>query len=513
MSSATVPVAPAAPSSAPAPAGRWSRWSDRLNPILVREVQQAVKGRVFATTVLAALAVTVAIAASVVSHYEPSGRAGRDAFHAGFATLMPLLLFVVPMQAYQSMRLELRSGIVEQLLLSKLRPMHILLGKLQAAMVQFVLYVAVLSPLLGTSYLLRGVDVPTIAVSVAFAAVGCLCATSFAVSSAAQAVLPGLQPIANLASAFGLGMAAFGFVGFIGSGEYSNAVGWLLRSDECWAVLSAMGLLALAACTLAMLAARSFLLHQFENKATPFRVFLFVLPPVAYGWMLLFVPPAEQAMAMQLLTCGLLLVGAVFGVFMVTEQRELSPRLRAHAPAGLAGVLAAPFLPGRDRGTACFTIYALALTLVGWLGWPRGSGSLFGMAEPVAEFALMALAYTFVYLGLGRWLRSRLPPTLQGNHLARFLLPVALFLFILVPVLIDVFAHGEMRSWHPGHLMNPFVTIDAFVLSSQRWDLAWPMLQIVLPVVVALQVPAIWRGVREVLVAGAARRRAQASDG
>ena len=61
--------------------------------------------------------------------------------------------------------------------------------------------------------------------------------------------------------------------------------------------------------------------------------------------------------------------------------------------------------------------------------------------------------------------------------------------------------------------MTPFVTIDAFVLSSQRWDLAWPMLQIVLPVVVALQVPAIWRGVREVLVAGAARRRAQASDG
>src|SRR5262245_45204406 len=119
MTATSTPAAPVAVPPLPAAPGRWQRWSDRLNPILVREVQQAVKGRLFALSVFIALVIAVTIAVVVASRYEPGGRSGRTAFNAGFATLIPLLVFVVPMQAYQSMRLELRSGIVEQLLLSR----------------------------------------------------------------------------------------------------------------------------------------------------------------------------------------------------------------------------------------------------------------------------------------------------------------------------------------------------------------------------------------------------------
>ena len=494
------------------PVGLATRWSDRLNPILVREVQQAIKGRVFVLTVFVSLAITVAIGAMVVGRYDPRGGAGRTAFHAGFATLMPLLLFIVPMQAYQSMRLELRAGIAEQLLLSRLRPMGILLGKIQAAMVQFVLYVAVLSPLLATSYLLRGVDLPTVAVSLLLAALLCVTATALAVSSAAQAVLPGLQPIANLATAFGLGMAAFGFVGFVVSGQYTNLVGMLLRSDQCAMVMTAIVLSALAGGTLALLMARSFLLHAFENKSTAFRVFLFVLPLVVFAWTVAFIDAAYLDEAVPAATIALLILGITFGVFMVTEQRELSPRLRAHAPTGLmTGVLAAPFLPGRDRGMLCLMVYATALALVAWLAWPAGSSTMrVDMRVEVAKVGLFTLTYTFVYLGLARWLRGRLPAGLPGNHLARFLLPVSVFLFILVPVLIDLFTRGEVDDWHVGHVMNPFWTIEQFVFRRNgMWQEAETPLLTVLAVALLLQVPACVRGVREVLAAGAVRKSRQ----
>ena len=115
----------------PAPQRRdpFARVSDALNPILVREVQQAVKGRVFPLTILLALGVSVVIA-SVVASEEGMEVDGRGAFDAGLATLAPLLLFVVPMQAYNSMRTELKSGIVEQLLMSRLGPGRVLVGKL-----------------------------------------------------------------------------------------------------------------------------------------------------------------------------------------------------------------------------------------------------------------------------------------------------------------------------------------------------------------------------------------------
>ncbi len=513
MSAAPPPLPAAAAASASPPdlaPGRWQRWSDWLNPILVREVQQAVKGRAFAVTVWLALVIAVAIAAHVASHYQP-GRSGRDAFHAGFATLMPLLVFVVPMQAYQSMRLELRSGIVEQLLVSRLRPLHILFGKLQAAMVQFVVYVAVMAPLLATSYLLRGVDVPTIAISLGFALLACLTATAVSVSSAAQAVLPGMQTMASLATAFGLGMAAFACVGFIGSGEYAGAIGFLLRSPQFWAVMTAILLAAAVAITMSLLVARSFLVHAFENKSTGFRVLLFVLPLLAIGWVLVFLEPANWERVLPPITYGLLVVGIAFALMMVTEQRELSPRLRAHAPKStLTGLLAAPFLPGRDRGAACFCLFVLVLTGV-WLAWPAAASSTWtaDMQRGITRLGAMTLAYALAWLTLGRWLRGRLPATVQGNHLARLLVPVAFFLAMLVPALFDVFARQSVGQWHLGHLLNPVWTIEEFAFAESRWPMAQVPVWIAIAVGLALQLPALLGGVREVLAAGAARTAPQ----
>ncbi|MGK0300622.1 MAG: hypothetical protein ACI89X_001495 [Planctomycetota bacterium] len=493
-------------SAVPDEASLWSRLSDRLNPILVREVQQAVKGRVFPLMVMLALGICVVIAIWSAADYA-DGATGLGAFDAGLATLVPLVLFIIPMQAYNSMRTELKGGIVEQLLLSRLSPGAVLSGKLQAAMVQFVLYVSVLSPLLATSYLLRGVDLPTIAISLMFAFVICISATAFAVSSAAQAIVPALQPIANLGIAFGLGVGTVSMIGFVGSGGYSKSVGWLVRSDAFGMYVSGIVVLATVSTTMSWLAARTFLLHTFENKSTGFRIFMFSLPVLAYGWMLLFVDSTAWSRMFPILTFALLVAGMIFGVFMITEQKKLSPRVWAHVPANRSlARLMTPLLPGRDRGLVCFLIYASLLMVLAYLFWPTSrAGFLSGASRYLSNAGLMALTYGVIYLSIGRWVRDRLPDTLQGNHAGRFLLPVLAFLFCVVPLLIDVIARGHLDSWHVGHIMNPVWTIREFV-GGTRWDEAWPIVWMVLVGVTLLQIPVLLRAFREVWQASGARR-------
>ncbi|MFK7740250.1 MAG: hypothetical protein AB8H80_07995 [Planctomycetota bacterium] len=481
-----------------------SRLSDLLNPILVREVQQAVKGRVFVLTILVALAVSVVIAVVVASDYLDGVGDGGSAFNLGFATLVPLILFVVPMQAYNSMRTEMRGGIVEQLLMSRLGPGRVLFGKLQAAMVQFLLYVSVLAPLVATSYLLRGVDLPTIAVSLLLALLVCITATAFAVSSAAQAVAPSMQGLANLGVAFGLGIGTFTLVGIVGSGAYATSLGAVMRSGSFSMTLSAVVLVAGLSTTLSWLTARSFLLHAFENKSTAFRIFLMLLPAIAFGWMLGFTPSRMWSELFLVFLSGLVVLGLVFGVFMVTEQQKLSPRVHAHAPASpLRATLMAPLYPGRDRGMLCLVVFLAMLALIALIFWPSSLGSGFRVSRFAVRVALMTTAYALIYLGLGRWLRHRLPETAAGSSAARILIPSLLFLFILVPCLVDALALGGVRGWHIGHAMNPFWTVSYFVES--RWDSAFGICLGVLGVAFLLQAPVMRRGIAEMRAAARAR--------
>ncbi len=480
---------------------RWSAASDRLNPILVREVMQAVKGRAFLLTILGALLVTVVIATAVVQDGGSGPRSGKDAFSAGLATLAPLLLFVVPNAAYHSMRTELRAGIVEQLLLSRLRPTSIVLGKLFAAMVQFVLYVSVLAPLLATSYLLRGVDLPTIGLSLVFALVFCVGATAAAISAAAQGMLPALQSLTNVAMSLALGLGTFVVAIYVGSGEYLRDLGWLLRSAEFGIAVSSIVGATLLGTVLSILTAQSFLMHAYENRSTQFRVFLFALVAVAFGWLWAFVDAAHRAEAAWGIVGFLMMFGTIFGLFMVTEQRELSPRIAAHVPSSpLAALAAAPFLPGRDRGMLAFLIHIAVLLAI------ASACSTLSVPRSITHMPFAIAAYALFWLTFARLLRGRLPSVTAANNITRLLVPLTMLVAILVPLLFDVFAFGGVGSWHLGHVLNPFWTIDEIVFR-HRFGNERAVLVTAIVGLAVLQLPSVWRGVREVMAASAARAK------
>lgn len=494
-----------APAAAP-PAGeptRWSMLSDHLNPIVVREVQQALKGRAFSLSVLGAAIAVVLIALVVAADYDVY-TSGRHAFDAGLMVLVPLLLFVVPMGAYRSMRLELRGGILEQLLLSELRPGRIVVGKLAAGMVQFALYLAVISPLLATSYLLNGVDVPTLLLSLLFAALFCLCAVAFGISSAAQAILPAMQGFASLAVALGLGIGCAMLMGFVGSGAFARSLSWLVRSDYLWTTVSAIALGSLLSCLLSGLTAAVFLAHAHENKSTGFRVTLAAIVAIAYGWILAFVPAGDRDEAIVVGAVALLIGSTIAAVFYVTEQDVLSPRVRAHVPKNaLLAVLAAPFLPGRHRGYLAYLLQVAWIAAFAFLLWPAAGR----MPTEGEHFAIGVACYGVIYLALGKAVRGLLPASTQGNHLGRFAVPFLIFLFCVLPVMFDVLT-GGVHQWHIGHVLNPFWTL-AEIVDRHRHIATLQGLGILAGIALLLQVRSLVGGVTEVLAAARNRREAR----
>ena len=149
---------------------------DRFNPILVREIQQAVSGRAFLITVSVSLTCVVLVA-MLIAWGDSGTQIGREAFIWTLRLFTPVAIFFVPLQAFISTRHEVSGGTAEHLLLTRLRPGAIVRGKLFAAMVQFIVFVSLFAPLMALTFLLRGVDVPTIAVLLALGCLGCLCST------------------------------------------------------------------------------------------------------------------------------------------------------------------------------------------------------------------------------------------------------------------------------------------------------------------------------------------------
>lgn len=496
-------------------AGPFAFFSDRLNPILVREVNQALGGKALLWTGVIALTATVVIALYVAARGEEAAYKGARAFATALYALVPILFFVVPLQAYLSTRQEVTSGTVDHLLLSRLGPGAIVRGKLVAVTVQFVLYLAIFAPLLAMTFLLRGVDIPTIACSIVAIFVFGLAACALAVACGALSRGPVLFRVLSAVFAI-LGLSIFTFIA-IGQIAMSTMGFGVLRLMDIWNGILVFGVPALAAIVLFMLVGRSALTHPYENRSTPFRVFAVVSLPVGFTVM------AERMLAAGFPGLGpseipiswFLEVAAVFaaplGVFVLfaaTEETALSPRVFSRVPRRLLlAFLAIPFLPGRGRGLL-FGIFLFAFAL--------GMAPLFALLVGVKAgsrddrelgVAVLAWLYVLFYAGLGSFVRGRLGPGERGNRIARYAVLLVLLAGILLPPMIEVIVAGHAsRTWSGLDILDPIATINAHDGRPQEPDAILALVGFMTALVLVLNVPAIGRSITEVFRASGARR-------
>jgi hypothetical protein len=500
----------AAPPSFDATLGE--RVSDRVNPILVRELLQALNGRAFLATLMLSLFAIVLVALSSTTDADLSRPSGGRAFVLALQALTPVLIFLLPFRAFLSMRQEVSPGTLEHLLLSRLTPGRIVRGKLFAGCVEFGLFLSVFAPLLALTYLLRGIDIPTIALVLALAFFGAFAATTLAVAMGALSRWPAGRAIPLIVLALGLALTTAALVS--GMPQIVWSVRLLPQSGDLVYGLLSVAIPVSLGCVLLSLVACAALAHPYENRSTTFRAFSIGSLLVGIGWVTHFAIKyrstgfirigVAEYVPVFVATCALPLIP--FWLFAVTEEEAFSPRTRTTVPRRRAlALLAAPFLPGGGRGML-FTLLLVGLALGGAALAPRWFGGM-PANEEGWRIAVGAWAYTLLFASLLGVLRRRvLAPGPRGSAIARVGAPFLLLFFTLIPTILDLFLGTRSRSWNVLRVLSPAHTLGE-IGRTDGDRAALPSLLTLTAILLVFQVPAIVRGLRETLEASRARRR------
>lgn len=503
-------VSTSAPATAEATLPLWERLSDRCNPILVRELQQTLKSRALTGAILLALLVLFGLAGTIglLGNYDrdQSGH-GREAFTASFGALLPFLTFLMPMQAFFSMMHEVRDGSAELLLMSRLTPRQIVRGKLQAAAVLFVLFLALFAPTMALTWLLRGVSITMILMSCALALLMALVSSSLAIAAGSLARSRQVTPLMIALVAVGLGGVTIGAiaggVGMIESMERASLRELLVASGST-------GLGLVATLWLFALVAQSQLTHQVENRATPFRIYFAIVALALGTWILVAADRSHWQVAFPFAGVAFNCFFAIPAVIMVTEEFALSPRVRQQVPRRFPW-LAAPWLPGGQLGLLYVILLeaALALVVTGFqaLGTPVMT-TMFAASATCWFYG--STLYLVCYAAIGAWIRGRFAPGPARSWLSRTIVVTTFALLMLAPLLIQALLEHRVVGWNGLHIMNPFWTLDHYDhRAGSRWEL-YTALGGIAACLVLLNVKGIFEALGKVRLA--ARRPAQNKD-
>ncbi len=392
------------------------RWGERLNPILVKEARQSLKSRQFGVAFVLVLSCcwlwSIAGLGLTGSDLE-FGTDGPSMFMGYFVILAFPLLVIVPFGAFRSLATEREDGTFELLSISTLGAGQIVSGKLGSAIVQMLVYLSAVSPCLAFTYLLRGIDLPTILYITALTCLASLGLSMVALLLATATrekhlqVLLTVVVIGGLLMVFGMGCMLASNILFMPYNFFGG------DGSEFWLVNLMLGSAFVSYFVLSFLLARSQLTFASDNRSTAVRICLVaqqLLFTAWFSWIYF-----SQRGDLEVLTVYMMMVTChwyVIGVFLTGESPELSPRVRRQLPQSFLGrTFGTWFNPGSGTGlmfAIANVLGAVALSFVCYYGMnligfenfrPRRS------SRDLSDFfnaAILAPAYLMIYLGLGR---------------------------------------------------------------------------------------------------------------
>jgi hypothetical protein len=383
---------------------------DWLNPILVKETRQALKSFQFTITFVLVLVacwiVTIGGVAVIGPRIFYSADGGR-LLHWYYAVLAFPLTVAVPYAAFRSLAAEREDNTYDLLAITTLKPRQIISGKLGSSVVQMAVYFSAISPCIAFTYLLRGVDVPTIAVllsytffgSLGLSMIGILLAT---LSSQRLAhVFVSVALVASLlwifsTSVFGIASAVI---------QYGHNY-W--GGDEFWILSAALATFYVTFFALAYFAAAGMITFTSENRSTPLRICMLLQQAAWIGW----IGYAWLSWQNINLACVLAAAGGAtywyaMGALLTAERSGMSQRVKRRLPKSLLGRVFFSWLnPGPASGYMFVVANATAIVLICFLAvtasrkMGRAAGAWPGNDE-LFYLLVIGWSYLVAYLGLG----------------------------------------------------------------------------------------------------------------
>jgi ABC-type transport system involved in multi-copper enzyme maturation permease subunit len=494
------------------PAQSLVRPRDLWNPILVKEVRQALRGKTFRYTFLGTLAAVLLATLTSLIGTDSVFFDAEAYFISVYFCLVVAVVAIVPFGAFQAMGGEWDESTYDLLVLSDLRPRRIVLGKLYAAGVQALLFTAAFLPFLMVAFLLPGIDLRACALLIVFAlVVGCLAALVGTTLSTLSR-----QRFARVVLMVTLG----GVIAMVLPMILAFAAA-VMRDPTNFLGRDALIVIAMMVCVTLVGAAYTFALacnmlaHPEENRSTDVRLI------TTFGAVLLMACTATVNRTWSMVgtdfISGMTISGIVIvsfvSVLFVTERRELGRRVRLRVPrSSFFALVTAPWFPGGGRGVLLhvFHVVAIALTGICFVAYERPGAANFFSNGVGALLAAVPLSIIFVTVvpGLLAWMCEA-----PGTRIAvRIATPVVAFLVILVPGIVGALT-GDHDLRKLDHFGNPIRIID------MAWDqnglapglyLSYVALALV---ALLINAPRLVRSVTETLDAARANRlRAESSE-
>jgi hypothetical protein len=482
---------------------RLERLGDRFNPIVVKEVRQALKSRQFVYTFLLLLLAAWAGSIFGVSYLGESIDYGSSAvtFYAGFLfALCAATLVIVPFSTFRSIVEERTESTLELLQITALSPVQIVRGKTLSAMVQVLVYYCAIAPFIAFTALLPGFEIIHVTFSLVMLLITALCFCLIALAIGAQARNTTFQSLSSLiviAMAFGGMMSFFGFMTAAGNRIEFD------KSDTWWA-LALVVFLGLSTGYICEQAAIAQLTFDSDNRSTGIRLatgaqwlfcwiglltFLIVRqpPPMPSGELTAIL----TVTAMQITAAGLLFVGAPDSLSRrVSRGLPRSPILR---------VLCTPFLPGAARGLlyALMSLVLLAFFVTGLL--PQLTRSSFFNDREATRYAIALAAYSLIYLGAGTLFGRLLRRVMQRTHSYHVLAILVLVNLLLIVAAEVVRFLSRVNTPQLFDVVNPVLTLRTIADADRGSVDAVSCLVVAAFVAIAANLSALWSGVRDIV--------------
>ena len=442
-----------------------ARFDDWLNPIVVKELRQAVQSRFVITALLILLAiqiVAVAIYLVTAGDISFSYDAGRTVFMILFGIMLAVSMLFVPLYSGVRLAAERSDTNLDLLFITTIKPRSIIAGKMLAAVILTVMIFSACLPFLTLTYFLRGVDLPSMLVALAIGFV--------AVTLGAQvAIFVSCLPI-NRAFKFMIGLVAFsqlvsGYVSamVITGGMLWDGLGSTVSSGNFWQWVGTVALIYVLLVGLLFVLSVALIKPVSANRALPVRLYLTVIWLIGGAAALIgsYVEATHDPVIFWQAAFNVLFAFSIFTA--ISERDQPGARvLRTVPESGLKWLLSFFFFSGSANGLIWSAAMVVVTYDVCWIWWrlfPNFSslGELVGATRWLTVMNLYLFCYALTAALLRRYILKRV-----GANLTWLIAVVMTAIGSTIPLLIGMLLFmNDLNWWRSAYgrwlIGNPFV--------------------------------------------------------
>ena len=387
---------------------RFVLWgSDRLNPLLVRNIRQNLRNRLFLSVFFLMLGIG-AIACMLIAS-KASGHANNDAGWGLFVALSWIwgagVIIVQSLTAFRAVITERQDDTWDLVELSTLEPRHILRGLLYTAFVQGIMFTAALAPFMVMAYMLRGLNLWVILSTFIIIPVLSLSSCTASIFLACLANKKSSRAFLGLVNLFIVLVCYFNGLALISN---SREIEWFIREISRWntEILMGLGIFANSLVLLNimfLIFSAALLKHRAANRSTgPRAIWFFSLLNITLCFLL--IPPivGEDFSGEFFVIPGI--IGAFasvgLGLFSLSEHYRITPRqLRdINTKKPIKRFLMRFLGPGAARGRIAFILMAATSLGLCSIGYSIDPGR-FGM-DNAFTLCWVVLVFTAITLQL-----------------------------------------------------------------------------------------------------------------